>query len=142
MADLVESMKRAALEAVANSDPSCIMYGKVISEAPLQIQVNVKLILEEAQLVLTRNVTDFKTEVTVDWLTEESLGPHKHDAGSLTDGEGRSVSGETGETDLTHTHPITGRKEIIVHNALKAGEEVILIRQSGGQEYIVLDRAG
>ncbi len=98
LADLVESMKKAALEAVANSDPATIMYGKVVSINPLEIQVNVRLILQANQLVLTRNVTDYTTSI---------------------DGESKTV-----------------------HNALQFGEEVILIRQAGGQEYIVLDRVG
>lgn len=158
LADLLESMKKAALDAVGNSDPSCIMYGKVINNAPLQIQVNVKLILEANQLVLTRNVTDFTTEVTVEWTTESALGSHTHaiDATGLpitvdiesggtpshTHGNTVTVEGKTGSRNLSHTHNITGRKSIIVHNALQVGEEVILIRQAGGQEYIVLDRVG
>lgn len=110
LADLVESMKKAALEAVGNSDPCCIMYGKVVSASPLQIQVNTKLILEENQLVLTRNVTNYTIP----------------------------TSGSTGSRD-GHSH---GIGSLTVNNSLKAGEEVILIRQAGGQEYIVLDRVG
>lgn len=33
-------------------------------------------------------------------------------------------------------------KEFLIHNALKNGDQVLLIRQSGGQKYIVLDRIG
>ena len=133
LGDLVESMKTAALEAVENSDPCCILYGMVIQAEPLRIQVNQKLILDAECLVLTRNVTDFTTEVTVSWSTESALSSHSH---------GASISGTTGGYNLAHTHSITGRKSITVHNSLVVGEEVILIRQAGGQEYIVLDRVG
>ena len=126
LGDLVDSMKKAALEAVENTDPTCIMYGTVISASPLQIQVNTKLILEENQLVLTRNVTDYTVSVSG---STNSAGGHKH-----TDSLGGDTSSGGG-----HSHGISSIKFL---NALKAGEEVILIRQSGGQEYIVLDRVG
>ena len=104
------------MEAFRNSDPSCVMFGKVISDSPLKIQVNVKLILEKNQLILTRNVTDYDLYITPDnWSTNTASG---------------------------HSHTISGKKKIKVHNALTVGEEVILIRQAGGQEYIVLDRVG
>lgn len=150
--DLVESMKIAALEAVENSDPCCILYGIVVQAEPLRIQVNQKLILDAECLVLTRNVTDFTTEVTVSWSTESALSSHSHGKGSLeaevaaggnpSHSHGASISGATGGYNLAHTHSITGRKSITVHNSLVVGEEVILIRQAGGQEYIVLDRVG
>lgn len=117
MADFVEIIKRASLDAMENSDPSCIMFGKVVSEIPLKIQVNVKLILEQEQLVLTRNVTEHTIKVT-------------------PNGWGTGSGG-----DPSHSHGVNG-SELTIHNELKLGEEVILIRQSGGQEYIVLDRVG
>ncbi len=126
LADLVESMKKAALEAVENTNPCCIMYGKVTSASPLRIQVNTKLILEANQLVLTRNVTDYTVSVSA------STGYVK--AHSHTD----SLGGGTSEAG-NHSHGISSIK---ILNALKTGEEVILIRQTGGQEYIVLDRVG
>lgn len=126
MGDLVESIKKAALEAVENNDPSCVMYGKVIQTSPLQIQVNVKLILQAEQLVLTRNVTDYTVNVSA---STGYGGGHKHED---------SLGGET-TSNGSHSHSISSIK---ILNALKVGEEVILIRQAGGQEYIVLDRVG
>ena len=150
LGDLVDSMKTAALEAVNESDPTCIMYGMVISTSPLKIQVNQKLILEEDCLKLTRNVTDFYTSVTVDWETESKLGSHTHGKGGLSvdvaaggtpsHSHSAELDGQTGGYNLAHTHAIKGKKTIYVHNALEEGEEVILIRQAGGQEYIVFDR--
>jgi hypothetical protein len=84
LADLVESIKKAALDAVDNSSPCCLIFGKVIQESPLRIQVNTKLILEKSQLFITS-----------------------------------IVSGK---------------------NYLKNGNEVVMIRQKGGQEYLVIDR--
>jgi len=37
----------------------------------------------------------------------------------------------------------TSEKNVFqIYNALKAGEKVILIRQQGGQKFIVIDRIG
>lgn len=63
--DLVKLIKKAAVEAVDASDPTTIRYGEVISTNPLQIRIDQKLILGTAQLKLTRNVTDYETEMSV-----------------------------------------------------------------------------
>lgn len=113
--ELVKAMKRAALDAMDASKPVNVYFGQVVTASPLQINVEQKMILGKAQLILSRNVTDFKTMVTVDWKTEE---------------------------EENHTHAITEKKEMVIHNALTVGDEVILIRQQEGQKYIVIDRIG
>ena len=111
--ELISAIKRAALDAVEASKPSDFCFGKVESISPLKIKIEQKLILSASQLVLCRNVTDYKAEITVDWNTEKSD---------------------------SHTHLIEGRKEITVHNALAVNDKVVLIRQKGGQKYLVLDK--
>ena len=111
--DLIKAIKKAAVEAVKASKPVEACFGKVTSVSPLKILVEQKMILGLAQLVPTRNVTDFETEVTVDWQTE---------------------------TTSAHQHAIKGKKKITVHNGLVVGDEVLLIRQQGGQKFIVVDR--
>lgn len=121
---LVKLIKRAAVEAVNAGKPVEICFGKVTSNSPLKILVDQKMTLGKSQLVLARNVTDFETEVTVDWLTENK-------------------SGGSGDSSFaSHNHPIKGKKKITVHNGLVVGDEVILFRQQGGQKYIVVDRIG
>ena len=123
--DLIRIMKKASLDAVESTKPVNVVFGKVTSESPLKILVEQKITLTAAQLILTRNVTDFNNEITViDWTTENRSGGSGYDSFS------------------SHNHDLIGRKKIIVHNALKAGEEVVLIRQQGGQKYIVIDRLG
>lgn len=120
--DLLNIVKKAALEAVEAGQPSDFCFGKVTSASPLKILVEQKMTLSKAQLILTRNVTNFKTKVTVDWVSE-------------------SKSGGSGDSSFSsHTHNITGKKEITIHNALAVGDEVILLKQKGGQKYLVLDR--
>lgn len=103
--DLLGVIKRSALEAMEASQPVRIYYGSVIGTEPLKILVDQRLTLGAAQVVLTRNVTDYEVRVTKD--------------------------DEDGTTD-TDT--------VIVHNALKIGENVILCRQQGGQKFVVLER--
>lgn len=115
--DLLNIVKKAAIEAVEAEKPSDFCFGKVISVSPLKINVEQRLTLGSAQLVLTRNVTDFETKVTV-----ESINVYH----------------------TTKTPPPTktwmDEQKVTVHNALKAGDEVILLKQKGGQKYLVLDR--
>lgn len=63
--DFVKVMKQAGTEAVTASKPANVVFGKVISADPLKIQVEQKLILSKAQLILTRNVTDYEIDMTV-----------------------------------------------------------------------------
>ena len=107
--ELIREIKRAAVSAVDASKPCGVFFGTVKSASPLEINVEQKLTLSANQLILSRAVTDYETEITVDWNTPDKE-PHKH--------------------------------KIKVHNALKTGERVVLIRLSGGQSYLVADRAG
>lgn len=118
--ELLKILKKAAIEAVRASKPAEICFGKVTSVSPLKIYVDQKITLGKSQLVLARNVTDYQTEVTVEWLTENKGG--------------------SGDETALHNHRIIGRKKITVHNGLAVGDEVILIRQQGGQKYIVADK--
>lgn len=115
VAELIKAIKKAAVEAVRAEKPAEICFGKVKGVSPLQIIVDQKLTLGEAQLVLTRNVTEHSVQVTVDHYTEQEEG---------------------------HTHAYRGRKEVTVHNGLVVGDEVVLFRQQGGQKYIVAGRTG
>lgn len=57
MPNLIESIKKAALDAVENSKPCAVMFGKVTSVSPMKINVEQKMTLTSAQLILTSNVT-------------------------------------------------------------------------------------
>lgn len=60
---LIDSIKRAALDAVAASSPVAIVFGEVTAASPLCIVIEQKQTLED-ELILSRNVTNFsvKTE--------------------------------------------------------------------------------
>lgn len=128
--DLVRAIKKAAVEAVDAASPTEINYGKVIGVSPLKINVEQKMTLTDMQLVLTRNVKDYTINISMDWTSENAIHDH-----SYTD-DGSSLTTESN----THNHQIKGTKAITIHNALKVGEKVLLVREQGGQKYIVIDR--
>ena len=115
MADMIEIIKRAAMEAMEGQKPAGIAFGTVESENPLEIRVEQKLLLRSEQLILPRSMADFELEIELEASTESG--------------------GESG-----HSHAISGKKTIKILNALKSGESVLLMRMQGGQKYIVLDR--
>ena len=75
---LLQVMKQSAKEAENAGRPVQVCFGKVTSASPLKIKVDQKITLGKAQLVLTRNVTDYEVELTVsEWETNE-VSNHKH----------------------------------------------------------------
>lgn len=162
--DLLNTIKKMATEAVETSKPVAIVYGKVLNASPIEINVEQKMILNSAQLVLTRNVTDYETEVTIHWLTETKAmnANHTHElSGDVSvsskatvspnpDNENVTIQNDVTNTmaveqrniNLSHNHSIDGRKSITIHNGLEVGDEVLLLRMQGGQKYIVIDKVG
>lgn len=125
--ELLEIIKKAALSAVEATKPVNVCFGTVTEDSPLKILVDQKLLLGENQLILARNVTDFETTITMSsadgWATEDRSGGSGYAAFS------------------SHNHNINmTKKKITVHNGLVKGDSVIMIRQQGGQKYIVVDR--
>lgn len=124
---LVDTLKRAAVEAVKAGKPVNVYFGEVVSASPLKINVEQKMILGEKQLVLSRNVTDFKTKITAGNIK------NYYYTGDVNSG--------TAPVSPSHVHAV-GTIEITVHNGLAVGDGVILIRQQEGQRFIVVDRIG
>lgn len=125
---ILETMKQAALDAFEASKPATVMFGTVTNANPIEITVSPSLILKESDgvLSLSRAVTDYDTEITL-----------------KTPWETNSVSGGSGETSFaSHNHNISGKHSVTIHNALKLGDYVILVRVQGGQKFVVLDKLG
>ncbi len=119
---LIDIMKRAAKEMYDNEQPTDLRFGTVVSVSPLKIQVTNLFTIPQSMLVVPKHLTDYEVEVTVDWTTENKSG-----------GSGDSAF-------ASHNHDVKGKKKIKVHNALKNGDKVALIRKHGGQSFYVLDR--
>jgi hypothetical protein len=120
---LIDIMKRAAMDVMNNSQICDLRYGTVVSVTPLKIQVTNVFTLPESLLVVPQHLTEYELEITpIDWLTEDRSG------------------GGGDASFASHNHAISGKKKIKVHNALKVGDKVALLRKQGGQSYFVLDR--
>ena len=122
MSNIVDLVKKAALEAMEASKPVNLLFGTVVSASPLKIQVDPQTVYPAALLILTRNVTDFELDMTVNYKTEKEAG-----------GSGMAAFS-------SHSHDVLGRKTFRIHNALQVGETVLLLRVQGGKRLIVLDR--
>ena len=69
MSDAVKFLKiikQAAVEAVNAMKPVEGCFGKVTSISPFEITVNQKMTLGKEQLVFTRNVTEYKVDITAE----------------------------------------------------------------------------
>ena len=122
MPNPVDVVKRAAVEAVEAGKPVVLLFGQVISDSPLKIQVDQKTILTEKMLILTRNVTDFEVDMSVSHITENRAG------------------GSGDPAFESHDHEYKGKKKFLVHNALTVGDWVVLGRVQGGKRFVVFDR--
>ena len=159
---LGEVIKKMAVGANDANAPTSVLFGTVTSVEPLEITVEQKLKLTKEFLVLTKNVKDYTVDVTMDWSTEKTSlnANHNHTADvnsnisvssdiSPNDNNQKITNNVTGEVsvsveqkniNLTHKHSIKGTKSIMVHNALKINDNVILIQQQGGNNFVVLDK--
>jgi hypothetical protein len=72
--------------------------------------------------------------MTVDHWTENEEA-HTHVIHDTYTGGGTSDS-------TAHKHAYAGKKTFIVHGELTVGDKVILMREQGGQRFVVLDRVG
>lgn len=121
---LVDVMKRASMEAVANSQPCDIRLGTVTSVSPLKIRVTAQLILPESLITVPEHLTNYTVNVSLNWDTSSVGG------------------GEEEASFASHSHDVSGTKTMTIRNALKVGDRVALLRKQGGQSYYVLDRVG
>lgn len=119
---LVDTIKQIALESVGATEPLEVIIGEVVGVDPLEIKIDPKIILQEGNIVLTKNTSEWTMEMSVDHITENRSG-----GGGYAEFAG-------------HNHEYKGRKKYLVHNQLVMGDKVILLKETGGQRYIALDR--
>lgn len=129
---MIDAIKRIVDNLLERKKLMIFEYGTVEEVSPLKIRIDQKHLLYEGDLKLSHLVKDYYVDVTVSHKTEsiyESWDTsHSHpDAG-------------TSSIPIDHKHEYKGRKKILIHNGLKEGEKVILLRQQGGQMYYIIDR--
>lgn len=153
---LLKAIKEAANQCNEESNPSGIYFGEVLSIEPLSVLVEQKLTLTQEFLTLTHAVKDYYVDVTVSHYTvnDSYLDPtHRHHLDNQNDTSRRDETTNkddprpndpytetTYDFDTTHKHEYKGRKKIMLHHGLKPGEQVMLLRVQGGQNYIIIDR--
>ena len=159
---LGEIIKKMAVGANDASAPTSVLFGTVTSVNPLEITVEQKLKLTKEFLVLTKNVKDYTVDVSLDWTTENKTlnANHNHTlsgnvsitstaqvdpnpdniAVSINNEVNNSLTVEQKNINLSHNHSISGTKQITIHNGLKLNDNVILLQQQGGNNFVVLDK--
>lgn len=162
MGNLGEVIKKMAVGANDANAPTSVLFGTVTSINPLEITVEQKLKLTKEFLVLTKNVKDYTVDVNVEWETEnKSLNAnHSHTlngdisvssnaevnpnpdniAVDIRNEVSNNIGIEQKNINLTHSHSITGKKTMTIYNGLKLNDNVILIQQQGGNNFVVLDK--
>ena len=120
--NLYQSIQQIIQQTQNAGDPSDWCLGEVIDENPLTIRLEQKDIVTEEFLELTDAVRDYNVDIEVKHLTENR-------------------GGGSGDAEFaSHNHEYSGRKRITVYNSLHVGETVILLRQAGGQTFLVVSR--
>lgn len=129
---MIEVIKQIVENMNEQSKFSKLEFGTVESVGPLKIRIDQKKVLEQSDLILSHLVRDYYVDITVQHSTDSIYGgwdtTHSHP------GAGDNV------IPIDHEHEYKGRKKIMIHNGLRVGEKVVLIRQTGGQLYYILDR--
>lgn len=118
---LTKVIKQIVMDTVDNSKPADLKVGTVATVDPLSVRVTNQFIIPQKLLIVPQHLTEYELEVTIKpeyaWVTEQggTEEPHKHD-----------IKQE--------------KKKIFIHNKLKVGDKVALLRRQGGQDYYILDR--
>lgn len=119
--ELLNDIKLAALEAVSAACPCEIKYGTVTSVDPLLVRLEQRITLSGEMLILPRKFTEHKVKISGENISDQYF------------------SGDTLEpVSPQHVHAL-GELEITVHGGLKVGDKLILIRQQGGQKFLIFD---
>lgn len=119
---IVGAIKEIVVNTIRSLSLSDVEIGEVVSVDPLIIQTESKISLDASSIVLTKNTSLHSIDMSVDHLTENRAG-----GGGMAE-------------YASHNHEYKGRKTYLVHNELLVGEKVILLRESGGQRYIAIDK--
>ena len=122
MQSLYNTLQAMVKQTVDAHEPADYILGVVVSRSPLAIQIQQNDVITEEFLILTDAVRDYDVDIEVRHVTELRAGG-------------------TGDPAYeAHDHDYIGRKKIRVYNSLHVGETVILLKQAGGQEFVVLSR--
>lgn len=118
------------------SEDGSVIEAKVIGVNPLKVQAtnDDKLILNAGSLVVPWHLTDYTTKMTYR-LDKGTLDSETYNDGA----HGGHVGGDG--THVNHLKTFNLYKgTMTVHNALKVGDMIYLLRYNDGKKYFILDR--
>lgn len=129
---MIDAIKEVVEKLLERKKMTKLEFGIVETVNPLTVRVEAKKLLQAEDLILSHLVRDYYVDITVQHSTDSIHGSWdtSHDHPNV----GKNV------IPIDHEHEYTGRKKILIHNALLKGEKVIMIRQEEGQIYYILDR--
>ena len=115
---LLDTMKKVAEQTGQAGAPAAFMFGTVTSVSPLVIRVDNRFNIGEKQIVLMKQ------------FRAGSYQTHKH-----------TVPQHSTEAASDHSHGVQAlQTEQEVYSGLAVGDKVVLLRNQGGQEFLVLGR--
>lgn len=103
---MIEAIRKAALTAMEAGSPAAVMFGKVITANPLEVNVDQRFTLDADFLIVPESLTQL-------------------------------------ELDLSHSHGGGGAaltEPVVIRPGLQIGDQLILLRVQGGQQYLILDK--
>lgn len=131
---LLDTVKKVAVQSTEAAIPAAILYGTVKSGNPLIVRVDDRFDITGEALIVPK-------ELQAGYSTT-----HRH-SGFMSGAETQSASGGSGETAFApHSHGLkedywtNSGAESEYYYGLKQGEKVILLRNAGGQQYLILGR--
>ena len=113
--DLVRAMQQVSKGVNNTGYPADVMHGTVKAVQPLTVRVEQRFERQKEQIIVPERLTEHEIRISLDGKTEKAGEPE-------------------------HYHECHGEQIVTVHNSLKVGDRVILIRQQGGQKFLILDR--
>ena len=134
---IIEVMKRASLDAMNNEQMCDLRYGTVVSTSPLKVQITNVLTLPSSLLIVPQHLTDYKVGCTITY-PAQSVASATEKSTDLVD-QDEPIKSHTHQFTMS-TSEQTSKSTVTIHNALKVGDKVALLRKQGGQSYFILDR--
>lgn len=107
---MLNAIRQAALTAVEAAAPVAVMFGTVVRDNPLEVNVDQRFTLDADFLIVPESLTRLEINLR-----------HAHTAPS-------------GTTEDALTEPV------VIRPGLQAGDRVALLRVQGGQKYLILDK--
>lgn len=134
---LIELIKRASLDAMNNAQMCDLRYGTVVSTSPLKVQITNVMTIPSSLLIVPQHLTNYKVECTITQPSQDVSGTTEKSTELMDEEE--PISKHTHEFSITMGEQ-TSKSTVTIHNALKIGDKVALLRKQGGQSYFILDR--